>query len=99
MLALDDPRSKNVRSVRAAHASRESRRAAGCGRFGPSRRRRGHLNQLAAEWRRCALGTNHIANLGVWRVRTRRQAPRANRTGVTHWQMRRRALDTAACTL
>ncbi len=54
-------------------------------RVAPSRLRRGFLNVLPDEWRRCALGTNHITNFGVWQFGTRREAPRLNRAGATLW--------------
>ncbi len=36
-------------------------------------------------WRRCELGTNHIACYGIWRKGRRRDAARANRAGETRW--------------
>jgi len=54
-------------------------------RVAPSRLRRGFLNVLPGEWRRCALGANHITNFGVWQSGTRRVAPRLNRAGATLW--------------
>jgi hypothetical protein len=50
-----------------------------------TRRRRGALFAVPAEWRRCEMGTNHIASFGVWREGTRRMAERHNRTGATRW--------------
>jgi hypothetical protein len=47
--------------------------------------RRGTLDTDNTPWRRCAMGTNHIACFGVWRRGTRRQAERANRAGITRW--------------
>jgi hypothetical protein len=47
--------------------------------------RRGFLNALPDEWRRCALGANQITNFGVWQSGTRRVAPRLNRAGATLW--------------
>lgn len=49
--------------------------------------RRGALNINDTPWRRCAMGTNHIACFGVWRPGTRREAERANRAGITRWHM------------
>jgi len=40
-----------------------------------------------AVWRRCEMGTNHIACFGVWRRGTRRQAMRPSRSGTTRWHM------------
>jgi hypothetical protein len=51
----------------------------------PPRERRGILNAMPLEWRRCEGGTNHITNLGVWRLGMRREAPRLNRSGATLW--------------
>ena len=95
MAALKDRGSKHLRAVRATLAVRSDARAANGERLGPTRSRRGHLGELAIAWRRCSPGTNHIANLGVWRVGARRQAERVNRTGATHWQMRRRDVKAA----
>ena len=50
-----------------------------------SRSRRGLINVVPTKWRACAMGTNHIACYGVWRVATRRQKHRLNRTGTTRW--------------
>jgi len=55
-------------------------------RVAPSRLRRGVLNASPDEWRRCALGTNHITNFGVWQSGTRREALRLNRAGATLWR-------------
>jgi hypothetical protein len=43
------------------------------------------LMLLAAAWRRCAMGTNHISCFGLWRRGTRRQALRVNRQGDARW--------------
>ena len=49
------------------------------------RRRRGYWMLLAAVWRRCAMGTNHISCFGIWRTGARRQALRVNRQGDARW--------------
>jgi len=90
MAALKDRGSKNLRGVRATPSIRSDSRAVKRKAPHSTRPRRGHIGELAVEWRRCSPGTNHIANLGVWRVGSRRQAERVNRTGDTHWQMRKR---------
>jgi len=74
------------RSLRAGlalrHASAATRRSSGT-----ERTRRGSLTTEDAVWRRCEMGTNHIACFGVWRRGTRRQAERLNRSGITRWHM------------
>jgi hypothetical protein len=57
------------------------------------RHRRGHLTLIPQPWRRCAMGTNRISCMGVWRRGTRRQALRSNRTGETEWHRLRRVFD------
>lgn len=51
--------------------------------------RRTHRGRKAAAalWRRCEMGTNHIACFGVWRRGARRQAMRLTRSGATRWHM------------
>lgn len=56
------------------------------------RQRRGLLTELPPVWRRCALGTNHIAAHGVWRIGRRRTAPRLNRCGETRWHLCHRSV-------
>ena len=56
-------------------------------RGGVQRTHRGRKAALVAVWRRCEMGTNHIACFGVWRRGTRRQAERTNRSGTTRWHM------------
>ncbi len=58
-------------------------------RDGAERTRRGSLTTEDAVWRRCEMGTNHIACFGIWRCGTRRQAERLNRAGLTRWHMPR----------
>jgi hypothetical protein len=68
------------------------------GRRGPSaaqpghglRARRGLLMTLPLAWRRCALGSNHIASHGVWRAGRRRAVAQPNAKGETRWHLCRR---------
>ena len=55
------------------------------------RRRRGCWMLVPGAWRRCAMGSNHISNFGVWRRGARRQAARANRGFETRWNRPARA--------
>ena len=54
------------------------------------RARRGLLMTLPLAWRRCALGTNHIASHGVWRAGRHRAVARPNAKGETRWHLCRR---------
>ena len=74
------------RSLRAGLALRHASAATRCS-SGTERTRRGSLTTEDAVWRRCEMGTNHIACFGVWRRGTRRQAERLNRSGITRWHM------------
>ena len=76
---------------RRAAAARQAPRAH---RSAPSRARRGLLMLLPLPWRRSALGTNHITSHGVWRIASRRTAPRRNRDGETRWHFCRRILPS-----
>jgi hypothetical protein len=40
---------------------------------------------IPSAWRRCEMGTNHIACYGVWRKGRRRDAVRVNRGCETRW--------------
>ena len=73
------------RSLRAGLASRHA--SAKIRRSGADRTRRGGLMAEDSVWRRCEMGTNHIACFGIWRRGTRRQAERHNRAGLTRWHM------------
>jgi hypothetical protein len=55
------------------------------------RKRRGSLNVVISDWRRCLAGPNRISNIGVWAPGTRRGANRANRMGETGWHRSYRA--------
>ena len=79
--------SVTARSLRAGLPSRLRASAVGSSRTGSDSRRRGSLITVPALWRRCDMGTNHIASFGVWRRGTRRQAERRNRAGLTRWHM------------
>lgn len=83
MPARDDRNRKTLPSTRAANAILP--RAATSPRADPLRLRRGVINLAQSEWRRCQMGTNHIACFGVWRIGSRRQLSRVNRTGATRW--------------
>ncbi len=69
---------RGLRAGLALHAAQTRRDDMG-------RTRRGSLTSEDAVWRRCEMGTNHIASFGVWRRGTRRQAERLNRSGITRW--------------
>jgi len=82
-----------ARSLRAGLASRHAASADIVRLSGVERTRRGSLTTEKASWRRCEMGTNHIACFGVWRRGTRRQAERRNRSGITRWHMPHRSGD------
>ena len=75
------------RSVRAGVRARACANADTGERSGASRTQRGRKHAASATWRRCELGTNHIASFGVWRRGTRRQVVRADRSDRTRWHM------------
>lgn len=52
-----------------------------------ARTQRGRKPAAGATWRRCEMGTNHIACFGVWRRGTRRQVVRPGRSDRTRWHM------------
>ncbi|HEX4301868.1 MAG TPA: hypothetical protein VHZ78_03690 [Rhizomicrobium sp.] len=54
---------------------------------GVRRTLRGRKTVASNTWRRCEMGTNHIACFGVWRRGTRRQVVRNARPGTTRWHM------------
>jgi len=86
MQELSKPKTNAARSLRAGVGVRETILADDRCRDG-SRTRRGSLVAENAVWRRTEMGTNHIACFGVWRMGTRRQADRLNRSGQTRWHM------------
>ncbi len=87
MRALGTEGSAAPRSLRAGLSPRLRIAGDGQPRGGLYRRRRGSLTAPPATWRRCEMGTNHIACFGIWRRGTRRQAERRNRAGLTRWHM------------
>lgn len=74
----------HTRALRAAACSRPYTNAQRA-RRAPMRERRGVVGRIPSAWRRCEMGTNRISCLGIWRIGTRREAMRANRTGDTDW--------------
>jgi hypothetical protein len=74
------------RSLRAGVGARAFASADIRKRGGVQRTHRGR-KMAGAVWRRCEMGTNHIACFGVWRRGTRRQAMRSTRSGTTRWHM------------
>jgi len=78
------PGHRRTRSVRIARA-RAARPALRKGWSGAARGRRGVWMLIPSAWRRCEMGTNHIACYGIWRKGRRRDALRVNRTGETRW--------------
>ncbi len=78
------PTVSHTRALRAAASTirNASQRSA---RHAPSRERRGAIAWTPSVWRRCAMGTNRISCLGVWKIGTRRAAMRSNRMGATDW--------------
>ena len=74
------------RSLRAGVGARAFASADIRKRGGVQRTYRGR-KMAGAVWRRCEMGTNHIACFGVWRRGSRRQADRRNRCGLTRWHM------------
>jgi hypothetical protein len=90
------PISPKPRGLRAGVSVRRAASAEQPRHGGRSRTRRGSLTALPEEWRRCDMGTNHIACFGVWRRGTRRQADRLNRSGITRWHMPHRRGATLA---
>ena len=84
---MQDLSQSTPRSLRAGVAARALVSAATRKRGGVQRTLRGREAAPIAVWRRCEMGTNHIACFGVWRRGTRRQAMRLNRSGTTRWHM------------
>jgi len=78
MPARDDRNRQALRCLRTARTPQNARATL-------PRLWRGIENFVIAEWRRCEMGTNHIACFGIWRRGTRRQPRRPNRTGATRW--------------
>ena len=76
--------SPHARTLRAAASTRLDTNAQPA-RRAPARERKGVVGRIPSAWRRCAMGTNRISCLGIWRTGTRREAMRANRTGETDW--------------
>jgi hypothetical protein len=83
----DDRDGKASLSPRATRAARSAPRSANVAIAVQARPRRGTMNILLSEWRRCEMGSNHIACYGVWRTGARRQPGRPNRYGETRWHM------------
>jgi hypothetical protein len=74
----------HTRALRAAASTRLDMNAQPA-RRPPPRERKGVVGRIPSAWRRCTMGTNRISCLGIWRIGTRREAMRANRTGDTDW--------------
>jgi hypothetical protein len=75
----------HTRALRAAASTRLDMNAQPA-RLPPPRERKGVVGRIPSAWRRCAMGTNRISCLGIWRSGTRREAIRANRMGDTDWR-------------
>ncbi|HXC57380.1 MAG TPA: hypothetical protein VNU97_18920 [Rhizomicrobium sp.] len=86
-----------ARRLRAGVAVRGAVSAASRKRGATLRTPGGRKAATGVVWRRCEMGTNHIACFGVWRRGTRRQAVRNDRCGQTRWHMPHR--DGAAILL
>jgi hypothetical protein len=75
------------RSLRAGVSARASANAGLKEHGGAARTQRGRKPASGTVWRRCEMGTNHIACFGVWRRGTRRQVVRSGRPDMTRWHM------------
>ena len=76
----------NKRARRAGIRMRRGERRGETTRIPAPRFRRGQLRYIRSTWRRSEIGTNRISCLGVWSKGSRREAPRANRSGETDWR-------------
>lgn len=85
------PAASHSRAQRAAGCARDTMGTRSARRAVVPRQRKGVLGRISAVWRRCAMGTNRISCLGVWRTGARREAVRINRMGATDWHRPYRA--------